>query len=155
MSEHFSLQAQVVLAAIAACENAAYLPDGNAQIPTELCETLGSALSALSEFEAELYAEHLRSLDTPIWGFDKQIGLNAAQVALQRMSMSSEQLALEQAIDLADKLYVDFFDEVIIPGVSYVSLPIGQTKEVRYVFQESIDSFSQAANAVSLSPSDP
>lgn len=155
MSEHLSLQKQVVLAAIAACENAAHLPDGNAQIPTELCEALGSVLSALSEFEAELYAEHLRPLDTPIWGLDKQIGLNAAQVALQRINMSSKQLAVEIAIDLADRLYVDFFDEVIIPGASYVSLPTGQTKEVRYVFQESIDSFSQAASTVNLSPSDP
>lgn len=128
------LQEAVIQAAATVCYNAAYLPDGNAQVPTEMAETLGKALSDLADWEEREYKPYLKG---------QQTGLNPAQVALERINMSSVQLRMERLIDAADKIYLAFFDQVIIPGVQYLSLPAAQAREVRFLDKSAIDAFHQ------------
>lgn len=126
------LQQSVIDAAIAICDNAAYFPDGNAQVLTEIVEALGEALSNLAEFEQIEYAPYLQG---------EQTGLNSVQVALLRTTMNADQLRTERLIDLADAMYLAFFDEVIVPGAIYRSVPMSEAKEVRYIPQSAIEEF--------------
>lgn len=118
--------------ALAVCDNAAFLPDGNAQIPEEFSEALGVALVALEESEREQYKGSLSP---------GQPGLNTAQVSLQRAFMDEQSVQLERLIDAADHLYLSIFDEVIIPGEMY--LINCSSAGVRYISQESIKLFQQ------------
>jgi hypothetical protein len=124
------IQNSVLTAALAVCKNAAFLPDGNTQTPTEFAEALGDALFALADAEREQYQDFLSP---------EQMGLNSAQVALQRAFMHERSRKLEMAIDAADRLYLAIFDEVTIPGAVY---QIKKTDSpIRYLSQESIRIF--------------
>lgn len=78
-------QQAVISAAIAVCDNAAF-PDGNTQIPSELADQLGQALLDLAEYEEQEFKPYLSQ---------EQRGLNSAQVSLQRLTMTDEQLKIE------------------------------------------------------------
>ena len=130
-------QNAVLLAALAVCENAAPLPDGNAQIPEEISKALGDTLVALQEEEEDQYQEFLAP---------EQQGLSSAQVAIQRAFMDERSLKLEQAIDAADQLYLAIFDEVIVPGRIYLIKLAGA--EIQYLSQESIKAFLKKYNKI-------
>jgi hypothetical protein len=124
------IQESVLMAALAVCENAAFLPDGNAQVPEEIAEALGDALVALADIEREEYQDFLST---------EQTGLNSAQVAIQRAFMDERSHQLEQTIDAADRLYLAIFDEVIVPGAVN---RIGKSDSgIRYLSQEGIRAF--------------
>lgn len=127
------LQQAVIDAATELCENAASLPDGNAQIPSELSDILGDALVALSDYEEREYKEYLKP---------GQTGLNSAQVSLQRLMVSEPQLEVERLIDAADRLYLSVFDKVVIPGSRYLSVP--ESGDVRYLPMNAIEDFINA-----------
>jgi hypothetical protein len=131
------LQNAVIEAAIAVCDNAAFLPCGTAQVPVEIAEALGDRLSDLADAEKKKYAKFLSN---------EQTGLNSAQVALQRLNMPEPQLTVERIVDAADQLYLSLFDEVIIPGRRYLiaSQDQANTKGVRYLQKDSIESFRVA-----------
>jgi hypothetical protein len=76
----------IIKAALAVCENAAFLPDGNAQVPAEIAEALGETLTALNDMEIEQYKDALLP-GVP--------GLISAQVSLQRAFMDEKELQLE------------------------------------------------------------
>jgi hypothetical protein len=120
----------VLLAALAVCENAALLPDGNAQIPEEIVEALGDALVSLQKEEQDQYQDSLAP---------GQQSLSSAQVALQRAFMDERSLKLEQALDAADHLYLAIFDEVIVPGRMYQIS--SSSTGIRYLSQESMKNF--------------
>lgn len=100
------IQHAVLLAALAVCENAALLSDGNAQVPEEIAEALGDALVALADIEREVYQDFLAP---------GQQGLSSAQVAIQRAFLDERSRQLEQTIDTADRLYLAIFDELTSP----------------------------------------
>jgi hypothetical protein len=124
------IQHAVLLAALEVCENAALLPDCNAQIPEEISEALGDALLALQEEEQEQYQDFLAP--------DQQC-LSSAQVAIQRAFIDERSLKIEQVLDAADQLYLAIFDEVIVPGRMYKIKASGAG--IRYHSQESIKAF--------------
>jgi len=131
------LQNAVIEAAIAVCDNAAFLPYGTAQVPVEIAEALGDRLSDLADAEKKKYAKFLSN---------EQTGLNSAQVALQRLNMPEPQLTVERIVDVADQLYLSLFDEVIIPGRRYLIASQDQAnkKGVRYLQKDSVESFRVA-----------
>lgn len=127
------LQQGVIKAALSVSENAAYLPDGNAQVSTEKAEQLGNALLQLAIHEEDKYRHLLKGKE--------QTGLNSIQVSLQRLTMSAKELKIEQIVDLADRMYLSFFDQVIIPGNWYHLLPADQVGDVRFLHKEIIEEF--------------
>lgn len=140
--EKNALQTAVIEAALAACDNAAYLPDGVAQIPSELCEELGQSLFDLGDYEREEYADYLLPLEKPsFFGFTHRQGLNSAQVSLLRINMGKEQVRIERIIDAADSLYLAIFDEVVIPGAIYRTLSSKEAGEIQYIYQSEIKKF--------------
>lgn len=121
------LQNAVIEAAIAVCDNAAFLPYGTAQVPVEIAEALGDRLSDLAYAEKKKYAKFLSN---------EQTGLN----------LPEPQLTVERIVDAADQLYLSLFDEVIIPGRRYLIASQDQAnkKGVRYLQKDSIESFRVA-----------
>jgi hypothetical protein len=130
-------QRAVLTAALELCENAAPLPDGNAQILEEFSEALGNALVVLADEERDQYQDFFAL---------GQQGLSSSQVALQRAFMPDPQVKIEQAIDAADKLYLAVFDEVIVPGRIYQINP--SSNGVRYLSQDSVKAFLEKHGAV-------
>lgn len=133
-----TLQANILQAAIALCDSAAYLPDGNAQVPSDLANNLGEALLALAEVERAKYKQYFVHPD--------QQGLNSAQVALQRLGMPDDELAVERAIDAADQLYLALFDEVVVPGEVYLARSQAEVGEVQFLPKQAIEDFLAIAD---------
>jgi hypothetical protein len=120
----------ILKAALAVCENAAFLPDGNAQVPEDIAKALGDAFVDLAQQEQDQFGKNFAQ---------NQIGLNSAQVSIQRAFMDEDSLKLEQTIDAADRLYLSIFDEVIVPGKVYRIKSTGA--DIRYLSQSSIKEF--------------
>lgn len=118
-------------AALAVCENAANLPDDNAQVPEEFAKASPNALVNLQKLEDKEYRKFFVYLE--------QQGLNAAQVALQRAFMDKSLINIEQKVDAADQLYLTIFDEVIVSGRIYSIRP--SKTGVRYLSQNAIKTF--------------
>jgi hypothetical protein len=121
-------QRAVLTAALELCENAAPLPDGNAQILEEFSEALGNALVSRADEERER---------------DQYQGF----LALRQQGLSSSQVKIEQAIDAADKLYLAIFDEVIVLGGIYQINP--SSNGVCYLSQDSVKAFLEKHGAIS------
>jgi hypothetical protein len=121
-------QRAVLTAALELCENAAPLPDGNAQILEEFSKALGNALVFRADEERER---------------DQYQGF----LALRQQGLSSSQVKIEQAIDAADKLYLAIFDEVIVLGGIYQINP--SSNGVRYLSQYSVKAFLEKHGAIS------
>lgn len=128
------LRRNIIDAAVALCQNSSPLPDGNSQFPGVYSERLGDALSALVDNECQMLPLILKLKYAEPWP-----GL--AQVALHRVMLSSEELAVERCIDAVDAMYLAIFDEVIIPGSRYL-LKAGP-QETRYIKTWVVDDFME------------
>lgn len=137
------LQEAIIQAAKEVCDQASPLPGNIAQISADISNALEQALVALSEFEEEEYADHLFSIEPPIWGIDRQMGLNSAQVALQRLEIDQDQLAIERLIDAADQLCLAIFDDVVVPGFQYQIRSTESVGKTRYIHQSAIEDFQK------------
>lgn len=98
-----SIQEQILVAAKDLCDNAINLPGEEfAQVDEQYVTRLGQILYQLLEQELEQ-------------------NKNSAYIALERLEMNDQQIAIEKAVDMADQLLLTAFDKVVAPGVHVIS----------------------------------
>lgn len=101
-----SIQEQILVAAKDLCDNAINLPGEEfAQVDEQYVTRLGQILYQLLEQELEQYGHYK----------------NAAYIALERLEMNDQQIAIERSVDMADQLLLTAFDKVVTPGVHIIS----------------------------------
>lgn len=108
------LYSAVIDAAIFCVENAAHLPDGVSQIPSDLVDALGDAIVRMTEEEGNLLLDTDHFANNPI----------------------------EPVIQACDHFYLAFFDEVVVPGGIYI-ISKEKDEGVRYIHTAELLSFTE------------